>query len=118
MGILDCDKLPGLIRPREELQSFRKFRFSSPSLDLGADYQLVCQCGAVVGSVRPARVLPLPSMSWKSNSLDWFCCAGKLSEAPPVCPRSEDILYNSYSFAVSQTSTTPSTTSPPLTEKK
>ena len=35
-----------------------------------------------------------------------------------VSVRSEDILYNSYSFAVSQTSTTTSTTSPPLTEKK
>ena len=71
LKILDCDKLPGLIRPREELQSFCKFRFSSPSLELGTEYQLVCRCGAVVGSVRPARVLPLPSMSWKSNSLDW-----------------------------------------------
>ena len=71
LKLLGCDKLPGIISPQEELHTFTKFSFSPPALELNVDYDLLCQCGAKVGSVRPARVLPLPSVSWKSNSLDW-----------------------------------------------
>ena len=70
LKLLNCDRLPGLINPEAE-QTFRKLRFPPPRLDLGVEYELECQCGAGLGQVSPARVLPLPSVSWKSNSLDW-----------------------------------------------
>ena len=70
LKLLNCDKLPGLLHPREQ-QIFRKFQFPPPRLELNLDYDLECQCGSRVGGITPTRVLPLPSGSWKSNSLDW-----------------------------------------------
>ena len=70
LKILNCDKLPGLLHPREQ-QIFRKFQFPPPRLELNVDYELQCECGSRVGGLSPTRVLPLPSGSWKSNSLDW-----------------------------------------------
>ena len=70
LKILNCDKLPGLLQPREQ-QIFRKFHFPPPRLELNLDYELECLCGSRLGGISPARVLPLPSGSWKSNSLDW-----------------------------------------------
>ena len=52
-------------------QIFRKFHFPPPRLELNLDYELECLCGSRLGGISPARVLPLPSGSWKSNSLDW-----------------------------------------------
>ena len=70
LKLLNCDRMPGLINPEAE-QTFRKFQFSPPRLVVDVEYELECQCGTGLGQVRPARVLPLPSVSWKSNSLDW-----------------------------------------------
>ena len=70
LKLLNCDKLPGLLQPREQ-QIFRKFQFPPPRLELNVDHELRCLCGARLGGLRPSRVLPLPSGSWKSNSLDW-----------------------------------------------
>ena len=70
LKLLNCDKLPGLISPGEE-ETFTKFQFPPPRLELNVKYELQCQCGARLGQLQPARVLPLPSGSWKSNSLDW-----------------------------------------------
>ena len=70
LKLLNCDKLPGLLHPREQ-QIFRKFQFPPPRLELNVEYDLECQCGSRVGGITPTRILPLPSGSWKSNSLDW-----------------------------------------------
>ena len=70
LKLLNCDKLPGLLHPREQ-QIFRKFQFPAPRLELNVDYELECECGSRLGGISPNRILPLPSGSWKSNSLDW-----------------------------------------------
>ena len=70
LKLLNCDKLPGLLQPRDQ-QIFRKFQFPPPRLELNVDYELECECGSRLGGVTPSRILPLPSGSWKSNSLDW-----------------------------------------------
>jgi len=93
------EKLPTLITPAK-LNYGGRLKFPAPEIVSDQTYILVCQCGAELGSITPARVLPLPSASWQADSLDWYCCVNKLNKAPVLKPRTADLLYNSYSFVV------------------
>eukprot|EP00092_Neocalanus_flemingeri_P020440 GFUD01022144.1.p1 GENE.GFUD01022144.1~~GFUD01022144.1.p1 ORF type:complete len:368 (-),score=90.35 GFUD01022144.1:19-1122(-) len=77
-----------------------RLKFPPPEIVPGQTYSLVCQCGDQLGSLTPARVLPLPSGSWQADSLDWYCCVNKLNKPPVMKQRTSDLLFNSYSFVV------------------
>ena len=68
-----------------------------------------CIISSIVNSLRPFFVVSKIS---RGGILDQYYSTTNL------LVRTEDILYNSYSFAVIQTSTTTSTTSQPLTEDR
>jgi len=93
------EKFPAFL-PAGRFNYGGRLKFPVPKIDTCQTYSLTCQCGFLLGSVTPDRVLPLPSGSWKADSLDWYCCVHKLKKPPVLQPRSNDLLYNSYSFVV------------------
>ena len=71
---------------------------SPPSLTADQCYNIVCQCGGILGTVCPGRILALPPRGWRSQSLEWFCCVKHSPDK--VEPKKRDILYNAFSVSV------------------
>lgn len=72
----------------------------APSLTPGQLYNIVCKCGEVIGSIYPDRILPLPSLGWRSHGLEWFCCVKHSAWEVPKDSQGRDILYNAFSVSI------------------
>jgi len=96
------EELPCLLpTPRPQYRGVTTPRVPAPPLQPGQMCVLVCRCGEDVGRLEVGRVLPLPSLHYQAGSLDWFCCASKLTSPATATPRSQDLLYSAHSTAIS-----------------
>ena len=43
--------------------------------------------------MKPERILPLPSSSWRQQTQNWFCCVNKLDAPPDISFKASDILF-------------------------
>ena len=74
----------------------------APSVSPGQRYNIVCRCGQVLGSIYPDRILPLPSLGWRSHGLEWFCCVKHSDWEVPNESQGRDILYNAFSVSIKE----------------
>ena len=96
------EELPYLLpAPRPQYRGVTTPRVPAPPLQPGQLCVVVCRCGEEVGRLELGRVLPLPSLHYQAGSLDWFCCASKLTSPATATPRSQDLLYSAHSTAIS-----------------
>ena len=101
LKFLHNDKLPDVIDGvTRNLYKKEKINYSKPNVQCGFENRILCRCGALLGFLTPGRLLELPSLGWRSNSLDWFCCVNKLSQPPKVEPQQDDVLYNAFSVVI------------------
>ena len=95
------ERFPVLIENSENgIYNREKIFAVRPRLTKGQLYNIVCKCGKVIGSICPDRILPLPSLGWRSHGLEWFCCVKHSAWEVPKESQGRDILYNAFSVSI------------------